>query len=334
MKGRVLIALATVLAVATLASVVFAGTVYTNPTDFQAATAGLGDPTVIDFDEIDASPVDNTYLGRVPFDGNHYADEGITFSNPISDYPLYIAPGGLYWNDSNSLSVGRFPFDPAPQIFHEDDDLEVSLDPPCIAVGFTLVDNGAWRSDEHIQFIDSDGAVVTQVGFPSDYKPYHAFIGIVSTDRPIGMIHIEEAADDGDDVNYDDFVCFVRTIEVDIDIKPGGYRNCVNINGRGVIPVAILGSADFDVTQIDVSSLIFAGLEVRVRRNGTFQCAVADFSGDFTSPRAGPDGFDDLGCKFVDDEAAWSPDDGTATVTGKLQDGTRIVGSDEICIVP
>lgn len=44
-------------------------------------------------------------------------------------------------------------------------------------------------------------------------------------------------------------------IVVDFDIKPGSSDKCVNINGHGVIPVAILGRADFDVTNIDVDTL-------------------------------------------------------------------------------
>lgn len=30
----------------------------------------------------------------------------------------------------------------------------------------------------------------------------------------------------------------------------------------------------------------------------------------------------------------WSPGDGTATLEGNLYDGTKITGSDDICIVP
>ena len=43
----------------------------------------------------------------------------------------------------------------------------------------------------------------------------------------------------------------VVPIAVQIDIKPGSDPNCFNLNGNGVIPVAILGSADFDATEVD-----------------------------------------------------------------------------------
>jgi hypothetical protein len=123
-------------------------------------------------------------------------------------------------------------------------------------------------------------------------------------------------------------------IPVEIDIKPGTHPNCFNPDGHGVIPVAILGSMDLDVTQIDVSTLGFSGLDVRIRGNGVPQCSIHDVSGDFASAEGAPDGFDDLTCQFVDDVSTWSPDDGTATLTGALIDGTRIEGTDSICIVP
>jgi len=123
-------------------------------------------------------------------------------------------------------------------------------------------------------------------------------------------------------------------VQVTIDIKPGSFPNCFNSNGHGVIPVAILGSDTFDVTQIDVSTLGFGGLDVRVKGNGNPQCSFEDVSGDFTSPEGAPDGYLDLVCQFVDDASAWTPDDGTATLTGELLDGTPIEGSDSICIVP
>jgi len=116
-----------------------------------------------------------------------------------------------------------------------------------------------------------------------------------------------------------------------IDIKPGGYPNSFNANGNGVIPIAILASADLDVADVDPSSLSFDGAAVRVKGNGDLQCSFDDVSG----PEGTPDGYLDLVCQFVDDfTEGWVLGDGTATVTGNLFDGTPIVGSDSISIVP
>jgi hypothetical protein len=120
-----------------------------------------------------------------------------------------------------------------------------------------------------------------------------------------------------------------------VDIKPGSYPNSLNVDGHGVIPVAILGSAEFDVTDIDASSLSFGGLAVRVKRQGRLQCSVEDVSGDFNGgPEGAPDGYPDLVCHFVDNPDNWSPGDGEATITGTLIDGTPFAGSDEITVVP
>jgi probable HAF family extracellular repeat protein len=40
-----------------------------------------------------------------------------------------------------------------------------------------------------------------------------------------------------------------------IDIKPGGCPNVLNIKSKGVLPVAILGTEEFDVNKIDASSV-------------------------------------------------------------------------------
>jgi hypothetical protein len=43
-----------------------------------------------------------------------------------------------------------------------------------------------------------------------------------------------------------------------IDIKPGSYPNSINLKSKGVVPVAVLGSATFEVSSIDVDSVTFA----------------------------------------------------------------------------
>lgn len=112
---------------------------------------------------------------------------------------------------------------------------------------------------------------------------------------------------------------------VDIDIKPGSDSNCFNINGNGVVPVAVLGDANFDVSQIDPDSLVFGGLAVRVRGNKGALCSI-DYSND--------DVYFDLACHFEDDATNWDGGDTQATLTGSLFDGSFFEGEDSICIVP
>ena len=72
-------------------------------------------------------------------------------------------------------------------------------------------------------------------------------------------------------------------IEVVIDIKPGSDDNPINLKSHGSVPVAILGSADFDVTTVDVSSVTL-GEELTVhvieKKPGKFQAAIEDVNGD------------------------------------------------------
>lgn len=171
--------------------------------EFGSAIAALGTATVIDFDDVDATPVTDTIQGRRPFDGLRYVRSGFAFANP-NDVFLFVAPGGLFWNSSNSLSVGRFPFDPldaqveAP--FVEDDDLTVTFQPGCSAAGFSIIDSATSLPGENVQFLASDD-LIHESQFP------RSFLGVVSTGRPIVRIRISEAAADGDDVTYDDVVC-------------------------------------------------------------------------------------------------------------------------------
>lgn len=113
---------------------------------------------------------------------------------------------------------------------------------------------------------------------------------------------------------------------IEIDVKPGSDPNCINIDGNGVIPVAILGSSFLDVGTLDPESLRFNGLAVRVKRNGRLQCS-AEYSN--------ADQYQDLVCQFQDDVNSWSHGGGvTGTVDGSLNDGRRITGFDTICLVP
>lgn len=111
---------------------------------------------------------------------------------------------------------------------------------------------------------------------------------------------------------------------VTIDIKPGGEPNCFNLNGHGVIPVAILGTENFDpCTEVDPDSLGLLGMSVRVRGKQGPLSHCEDVNAD---------GYFDLVVQFEDDASEWSEGQTSAELTGTLFDGTPIVGTDSICV--
>jgi hypothetical protein len=297
--------------------------VYTDPSAFYEATSGMATPMIVNFDELDASPLGDTYLGRTPFDGSLYAPIGFTFASPHG-YPLFISPGGLFWNESNSLSVGRFPYDPAfdeptgtPLQTH--DDLVVTLAHPCGAIGFTLVDNEQTDlAGEFVQFIDADGGIIAQVSLPPNFDSHRAFVGIVSVDRPVASIKILEAANDGDDVNYDDFTCFPAGPKVDIDIKPGSFPNSINPESSEVIPVAIRTTDTFDATTVDPTTVLFGPTGTEA---APVQSALEDVDGDGDTDMI-------LHFKTRDTDIEWG--DTSAVLRGRTLSGQAIGGSDSI----
>jgi hypothetical protein len=146
--------------------------------------------------------------------------------------------------------------------------------------------------------------------------------------QPVALFFLVSGVNDAILFLVDDIsLAIERAVQtVEIDIKPGSDPNCFNINGHGVIPVAILGSADLDVSQINVETLSFAGLEVRVRGNKGPLCSTEDLNED-TIP--------DLVCHFEDEPENWTVGtESEAELTGELLNGTLISGTDAICIVP
>lgn len=124
---------------------------------------------------------------------------------------------------------------------------------------------------------------------------------------------------------FDDISVAPSVQEVAIDIKPGSTPNCFNINGHGVVPAAILGSASLNVANVNPASLYLDGLAVRVRGNKGPQCSFQNVNAD---------AFVDLVCQFDDQPENWVGGQSEGTVTGALYDGTAIRGADTICITP
>jgi len=114
-------------------------------------------------------------------------------------------------------------------------------------------------------------------------------------------------------------------VPVSIDVHPGDNIGCLNIDGKGKVPVAILGSDTLDVSDVNPMSLDFNSLKVSVKKNGKYDCAKQYVNND---------GFYDLVCLFVDSGAGdWVETKETfITLTGSLYDGTLLEGGDTVCV--
>ena len=129
---------------------------------------------------------------------------------------------------------------------------------------------------------------------------------------------------------------------VKVYVMPRSCPNPLNVNSRGVLPVAILGTDSLDVTDIGaattkivdgaVAPFRWAWEDVATPYNGAF------LEGAFDCSEAGPDGYIDLVLFFDKPEvvaAIGEVSDGEVlqlTVTGDLWDGTLIGGYDFVVI--
>jgi len=146
--------------------------------------------------------------------------------------------------------------------------------------------------------------------------------------------------------HYEAFVANISSHEVvELDIKPGSCPNPLNTKSKGVLPVAILGTEDFDVYEIDVATVELEG--VKPIRSGYEDVATAfeppiGKEDPFDCTEEGPDGFTDVTLKFDAQEvlaALGEVGDGDVVVlelTGNLLEelgGTPIQGEDVVVIL-
>jgi hypothetical protein len=183
----------------------------------------------------------------------------------------------------------------------------------------------------------TEGGDVDCYGFGSQADDYtgtglNAAVGVAA-----GWLHTCVLTEGGDVVCYGDnfygqaedynggnAVCSIETVTIDIDIKPGSDPNSINLCSRGVVPVAILGSADLDVNDIFAQTLELAGSGVAARGNNKLMAHVEDVNSD---------GFDDLVVQVEMENLDLTASDVEAVLTGELYDGTPIGGTDSINII-
>jgi hypothetical protein len=154
---------------------------------------------------------------------------------------------------------------------------------------------------------------------------------------------------------------------VEIDIKPGSCPNPFNVNSEGFVPVAIVGSADLDVTTVDPTTVTLEGIYAHhwgidgddpeemdpTQPSGSdpedcFDCFDADDPANFNCDTDNDgvddaycgDGIPDLVLHFPTLELAAVPGIADAgrddciklTLKGQTYDGTPIEGADSVII--
>jgi len=209
----------------------------------------------------------------------------------------------------------------------------------------------------------------------SEVMSLTADINILDNDFPVyigAMYNVDGLPDDFSTVIIDEVLIYDRALSYDeirllydrcapsiiipvfVDIKPQSCPNPLNIKGgyakgnpqshhedirrrKSVLPVAILGTEGFDVTTVDLSTVLLEGA-------APIRSAIEDVSTPFDGELCGcttegADGFDDLTLKFYRQEivaALGDVQDGdevVLTLTGALNDGTPIDGADCVLIL-
>ena len=117
----------------------------------------------------------------------------------------------------------------------------------------------------------------------------------------------------------------VARIKVKIDIKPGSFPNSINLKSKGVIPVAVFGTNEFNVSSIDPATVTLSGAPIKLVANSKPIFSIKDVDGD---------GIADWIAHINSAGLRLNSGDTVATLVGKTFDGMIIYGIDSVKIVP
>ena len=233
------------------------------------------------------------------------------YDNQSVTVKVQITDGELSDNATASVTVLNVP----PTVEAGPDQMVYSGENVTVAASFA--DPGTL--DTHTATIDwGDGntgpGTVTESGGSGNVTGSHTYYvpGIYTV-----TVTVED--DDGDS-DSDSFDVEVKNITVDIDIKPGGDPNSINLGSNGRIPVAILTTEDFDATGVDADTVRFGPAEAE-----PVHYAIEDVDDD---------GDDDMILHFNTQDIGLIEEDVEATLTGQTTDGRYFTGDDSVRIVP
>jgi probable HAF family extracellular repeat protein len=182
--------------------------------------------------------------------------------------------------DTNMATITIEPYPSEPPDANADGPYTI-----CVSDTLTLDANGSTDEDNDIVSymwdLDDNGSFETDAGgraiLDVNYSCLESLGLLVDNTY---NIHLQVTDSEGQsDVNDSTLTILPKPATVvAVDIKPGSCPNPVNVKGSGVLPVAILGTVDYDVNAIDPTSIRLGGVEPL--RSGYE---------DVATPMAGPD---------------------------------------------
>ena len=180
----------------------------------------------------------------------------------------------------------------------------------------------AGSGDVSVLLGNGDGSFQPQQRFAAGIGPASVALGDLNGDgRP--DLAVANTTDPGTVSILLNTTSFTTT-RIDVDIKPGSTTNPINLKSRGVIPVAILSTADFDATTVDPASVCFGDDDNADERDCTGRGRVEDINGD---------GRLDQLFLFQTQETGIDPGDTTACLTGSTRERLEVEGCDSIRVL-
>jgi hypothetical protein len=219
--------------------------------------------------------------------------------------------------------------------------------------------NASFSADDITDF-DIDGTIYSQIFFNGGRGVYRlgngnllatAGDGVWELDPLDGSVIEQEATGSA---RFIEFVPGgVAPLDVSMDIKPGSCPNPLNIKSKGKLPIALLGTEEFEVLMVDTATVALKradgiGGEVYpnegpVGPHSVIEDVATPFDGDLCDcHELGPDGWADLSMKFIRPEVIYvlelntlppDQDEVELMLTGELMDGTPFEAHDCVKIV-
>ena len=205
---------------------------------------------------------------------------------------------GAYYDDDNGADSG------SAYVYGER--LEYTLT-------INIEGEGDVSQDPSPPYYQGDDTVVTLTATPDTDWAFDHWEGALT-----GSTNPEETITMDDNKN----VTAVFTLNIEIDIKPGSEPNSINPDSKGVIPVAILTTGDFDAASVNVTTVLFG-------KEGNEAAPVHYALEDVDN-----DGDTDMILHFRTQETGIGEGDTEATLTGQTLDDKNFKGTDSVRIVP